>query len=171
MYNKVGSFSLFIILLLAFTIQVTILEYIKLAGARPDIMVLFVVFFGLFFGAGTGFEAGLISGLLKDIYSLDIFGVNTVILALTGLIVGALSPKFFKESIFTQFTIVFVFMLVSMLAHFAVSSLIRKITYISMPEYLFRLIIPSSLYTALLSFAVFPILIKRYHLNEKEDYL
>ena len=171
MYNTISRLSFYAILTAVFLIQATVLEYIKVAGAKPDLIFLLVIFFSLFFGAKTGIEAGFVSGLLKDIYSLDVFGINTITLALTGLIAGILSPKFFKESALTQFTLVFAFALLSMLVHFTASLLILKTDYISLSEYLWALMIPSSLYTALASFAIFPILISRYRLKEQEDYL
>jgi rod shape-determining protein MreD len=164
-------FSLYIILIAAFLIQLLFLDSIKIAGAKPDLLVLLVVFFALFFGPSTGAEAGFVAGLFKDTYSLDIFGVNSVLLCLVGLVAGILSPKLFRESKLTQSLLVFVFSVLYMIIHYFVSSLILKIAYVTLPEYLYGLILPSSLYTATLSFLIFPVLINRYHLKENAEYL
>lgn len=171
MHNKISRISLYAALIAAFFIQVLFLDYIKIALARPDLLALLVVFFSIFFGPGIGIEAGFLSGLLKDVYSLDIFGANTLILSLTGLIAGTLSQKFFKESRLTQALLVFAFSIFGMVAHFFLSLLISKVTYVSLPEYLLGLIIPSSLYTAALSALIFPALINYYRLKENEEYL
>ena len=164
-------FPLYIILIAAFLIQLLFLDHIKIEGAKPDLLVLLVVFFAIFFGPGIGAEAGFVSGLFKDTYSLDIFGVNSVLLSLTGLIAGMLSPKLFKESKLTQGLLVFASSVLYMIIHYFASSLILKITYVTLPEYLYGLILPSSFYTAMLSFLLFPALIDRYRLKENAEYL
>jgi rod shape-determining protein MreD len=170
-HNKIKRFPLYIILIGAFLAQLLFLDYIKIAGAKPDIFVLLVVFFAIFFGPGAGAEAGLVSGLFKDIYSLDIFGVNSVLLSLTGLIAGMLSPKLFRESKLIQLPLVFVFSVLYMTIHCFISSLISKTTYVTLPDYLYGLILPSSFYTAVLSLFLYPILIYSYRLKESAEYL
>ena len=166
-----NRYSLYIILIAAFLIQLLFLDHIKIASAKPDLLVLLVVFFAIFFGPGTGAEAGFVSGLFKDTYSLDIFGVNIVLLSLTGLIAGMLSPKLFRESKLTQVLLVFASSVLYMIIHYFVSSLILKITYVTLPEYLYGLILPSSFYTATLSIIIFPALINIYRLKENAEYL
>ena len=164
-------YSLYIILVGAFLIQLLLLDHVKIAGAKPDILVLLVVFFAIFFGPGAGAEAGFAAGLFKDMYSLDIFGVNILLLSLTGLIAGSLSPKLFRESKLTQVLLVFVFSSIYMIIHYFASSFILKIAYVTLPEYLCGLILPSSFYTATLSIIIFPVLIKIYRLKENAEYL
>ena len=130
-----------------------------------------VIFFGLFFGWEVGIESGFAAGLLKDVFSADIFGANILILALMGLIIGLLSQKFFKESKTTQTFLVFIFTLASMAGHYIITKAITGITYISISEYMTRLIIPVSVYTSVLSAVIFPVLIKILRLKEKEEYL
>lgn len=155
----------------AFFIQATVLDYMKIFNAKPDLVLMLVIFFAIFFGADIGIEAGFVCGLLKDIFSIDVFGVNIFTLAVTGLAVGILSPKFFKESKTAQILLVFAFALFSMFVHFLVSSIVSKIAYISPSEYFFELIIPVSIYTALISAVIFPMLIKTYRLKDNEEYL
>ena len=171
MRNKISRYSLYIILIAAFLIQLLFLDHIKIAGTKPDLLLLLVVFFAIFFGSGAGAEAGFVSGLFKDLYSLDIFGVNSVLLLLIGLIVGGLSPKLFKESKLTQGLLVFASSVIYLTIHYIVSSFILKTTYVTLPEYLYGLILPSSFYTAIFSLLLFPVLINRYRLKEDAEYL
>jgi len=166
-----NRYSFYIISIAAFLIQLLLLDHIKIAGAKPDLLVLLVVFFAIFFGPGIGAEAGFIYGLFKDIYSLDLFGVNIVPLSLLGIITGVLSPKLFRESRLTQLLLVFISSVLYMIIHYFVSSLILKISYATLPEYLTGLILPSSFYTAMLSLILFPVLINRYRLKENAEYL
>jgi len=159
------------VLIAAFLAQLLFIDQIKIGPVKPDLLIVLVIFFAIFFGPAVGTEAGFVSGLLKDIYSLDIFGVNIVLLALTGLVTGLLSPKLFRDSKPTQYSLVFASSLVYMTAHYYISSLIMHITYVTLPEYLYGLILPSSLYTSLLSIPVFSVLIGRYRLKETAEYL
>ena len=171
MHNKINRVSLYLSLIAALLIQLLFIDYAKIAQAKPDLPALLVIFFSVFLGPGIGLEAGFVSGLFKDIYSLDIFGINTLALSLTGLIAGIVSPKFFRESKLTQAMLVFVFSILYMIIHYFAASIELKVTYVGLPEYLLGLILPSSLYTTAISFFIFPVLINRYRLKENEEYL
>lgn len=171
MYNKVNRLSLYLILIAAFILQLTLLDCIKIFNAKPNLLLLLITFFCLFYGWEAGLEAGFVSGLLIDIFSTDIFGINTLTLSITGLVIGNSSPKIFKESKMTQGFLVFIFSLISMLIHYVLASFISKIGYINLSEYLFGLVIPSAIYTSILSFIIFPVLIKKFHLKEQEEFL
>lgn len=162
---------MYFVLSIVFFLQLTLLDLIKISNTKPDLGSLFVIFIALFFGLEAGLEAGFVFGLLKDIYSADIFGINTASLALTGLATGFLSHKFFRESVVTQVFIVFVFTLFSFFVHYFIASVISGITYISLSEYLFFSFIPVSLYTALIAFFAFPFLINKFGLKENAEYL
>ncbi len=159
------------ILIAAFLIQLLFLDHMNITSVKPDLLVILVVFFAIFFGPAIGAETGFISGLLKDIYSVDIFGVNTMLLLATGLIVGLLSPKLFKESKLTQVMLVFASSLSYMTIHYYASLFMLGVTYITLPDYMYGLIVPSSLYTAILSALIFPVLVNRYRLKESAEYL
>ncbi len=130
-----------------------------------------VIFCGIFFGWELAAEAGFAGGLLKDIFSAGTFGCNTLTLVFTGLIAGALSQKFFRESKSTQVFLIFLFTITSMFIHYALVSFLSKTSYISPYEYIFNLIIPSSIYTSIVSAIVFPILINKLELKKQEEFL
>jgi len=162
---------MYFVLLIMFFLQATLIDLIKISHSSPDLGALFVIFIAIFFGWEAALEAGFVFGLLKDIYSVDIFGINTFTLAVTGLAAGLLGLKLFRESRMTQVFIVFIFTLFYFLAHYLISSALSGIMYIRAPEYLFYSFIPASLYTALISVFVFPFLINRFGLKENTEYL
>lgn len=171
MHNKVNRIQMYLVLALVFFLQATLVDLIKIFNTKPDLGALFVIFIAIFFGWETGLEAGFIFGLLKDIYSVDIFGINTASLAVTGLIAGLSSPKLFRESRIIQSLIVFVFTLTCFFIHYFIASAVSNITYIRLPEYLFHAFIPVSLYTAFISVFIFPFFIDRFGLKENAEYL
>jgi rod shape-determining protein MreD len=170
-HNKINSFSALLLVLAGFVLQLTLLDHIRISGAKPDIMLSLVVFFALFLGPYAGLQAGLISGLLKDIFSAGIFGAHTLTLALTGLVVGALSAKLFKESRLTQVSLVFVSAVLSMTGLYLISSVTSDIMHVNIYEYLLGLIIPTAFYTSFVSALIYPLLIGRYRLKEDREYL
>jgi len=162
---------MYLVLAALFFLQLTLVNIIAIYGAKPDLGSLFVIFIAVFFGARPGLEAGFVFGLLKDIYSVDIFGVNTTALSLAGLSAGFLSPKLFRESRSTQSLVVFFFTLLYLLIHYAISSSIASISYIRFSEYLLLSFVPVALYTAAISVPAFPLLINLFGLKEDAEYL
>jgi len=169
--HKINRAHIYLLILAALILQVGILNDLKIFGSKPDLMVACVIFFGLFMGSGMGLESGLVAGFLKDIFALDYFWINTFTLGLTGLIVGAINAKFFKESKRAEFIIVLVFTAVSMSLHHILILVFSKYLAIGYQEYFFTSVIPSSIYTGLLSIPLYTILINSYNLKEVDDFL
>lgn len=152
-------------------LEVTVLNRIEIFGAKPDILLLLTIFTGLFFGANKGFEAGMVSGFLYDIFTIDIFGINTLVYSLTGLLAGFLNTKFFKESRVMLLFLAFFTSLFSMTLHFLFAKFLSKSLYLNLSEYLKVSAVSIGVYTALASLIIFPPLLAFYRLNEDEDFL
>ena len=162
---------IYFIMLSALFIHVTCLDYVKVLGAKPDLMLICVIFLGLFFGEGSGFESGLIAGILKDLFSVDFLGINTLILAATGILMDGLRANFYKESKMTQMLLVLFAAVFSMTIHYMIESCFSKNLNLSFAEYLTSSIIPSSIYTSLVSIPIFLKFVDIYNLKELEDLL
>jgi len=153
--NRVHMYSVLAALLL---VHVTVLNYISIFGFRPDLLLIAVIFMALFFGSGAGLEAGIAAGIGKDMLALDYMGTNTLALGLTGLVVGAMHAKFFKESRFTRMIIVFFFSIFSMSIHFFLYDLISNSQEISFIDYATSPLLPVSLYSSLVAVPLFAVL-------------
>ncbi len=160
---------MYLIIFVALFLQMTVLNYVKIFGSKPDLALIAVIFFGLFLGEGGGLESGIMAGLLKDVLALDFFGINAFILGLTGFIVGFLNTKFFKESKITEFVIVFSFTAFSMSIHFALVSVFSKSLVLNFFEYLTTSVMPTSIYTSLVAIPIFSKFIEIYNLKESEE--
>lgn len=169
--RKINRMYIYSLLFLAFIIHLTVLTRVRIFRAEPDIMLSCVLFFGLFLGPRFGLETGIAAGLLKDIYSFDIFGTNTFVFALTGLLAGAVRGKFFRESKITQALLVFIFSMFAMITHFIIAMLLTRRLSVSMAEYIFSSAIPSSVYTSAVSVPIFLNLINVFGLKEDSGYL
>jgi rod shape-determining protein MreD len=97
---RLGMYAL---LILFFFAEFTILNKLRIFGTRPELLLIVTVFFGFHFGAVRGAEFGIISGLLKDIFSINTFGVNALFFLVIGGLSGFLREKIAKESVFLQF--------------------------------------------------------------------
>lgn len=166
---KITRPHIYLIVLTALFIHLTILRHIKIFGARPDILLLFVIFFGLFLGPARGLESGLVAGFLEDIFTVDIFWVNTLIFGTVGFLAGVLKMKFYKESKMTQLLLVFAVTIVAMSLRYMAASLLIQYIRTSFSEYFFSSIIPVSIYTCLVSIPIFSKFIAIYNLREEDE--
>lgn len=162
---------LYFLLLSALLIHLTLLSHVRFLGAAPDLMLIIVIFFALFFGPGPGLEAGLAAGILKDMFTPDFFGMNAVACAVTGLVVGMLNEKFYRESKMTQFILVISFTAFCQSLHYMLISVVSKNLALTFPEYLVTSVLPVSVYTGLIALPVFMKLIDLYDLRHLEELL
>lgn len=67
-------------------------------GVKPDFLLILVVFIALMEGPAAGLKTGFVVGLVEDIVAGKYFGIYILCKMLTGLIIGLLEPKIFKEN-------------------------------------------------------------------------
>ncbi len=169
--HKVNRVYIYLALILALFVHITFLNYIKIFSAKPDLLLICVVFFGFFLGGRIGLETGIVAGFLKDMFTLDAIGVNAFVLGAAGFLVGVLNTKFFRESKVTQALLVFFSSAFSMMLHFIISTLVFRPISLSMGEYLAGSVIPSSIYTTIVSIFVFSKFIDLYNLKDDRQLL
>ena len=160
---------IYAVVVIALFLELTIAHRIRIFGARPDLMLMPVIFFALYCGAGTGAETGLIAGTLRGIFSCGSFGVEALTMGAAGFSAGILGRAFTRESRMTRFLIVFSLTAFSLLLRFTIESLFSKQISVTPAEYALESVAPVSLYTALLSVPVFSKLIDWYGLREPEE--
>ena len=140
--------TLVLFLLTVTIIQITVLNSVKFFGAKPDLMLITVVFFALRFGPGYGFWVGFLCGLLQDALSGLPFGAATGAFSLCGLTIGTFSNVIFRDSKFVQASIVFICAAISYIFYVYILKSNSDILGIHMP---FSKILVSCLYTSVVS--------------------
>jgi rod shape-determining protein MreD len=70
-----------------------------IAGVKPDLLLLLVIFNSLFQGPLKGTVFGFFIGLLEDIYSGKYIGMNALAKGLTSLFFGWLTEGAFRENL------------------------------------------------------------------------
>ena len=106
----------------AFAMQMMLSNFHIPQSVRPNLMIIMVVFFALFTDKRFAFETGLVSGFLLDIFSIRFFGLNAVLFACCGYVIGKYNGKFYRESVITHIIITFaVSFLILSLYYFAIN--------------------------------------------------
>ena len=88
-------FPFVLLAVLAVLLQTTVLRV--LGGARPDLMVGVLVPACLGVRRADGFAAGCVVGLLRDLFSVEPFGLSTGVLAVLGYGLARLRPSVYAE--------------------------------------------------------------------------
>ena len=105
--HKTKRLHMYLSILLTFFIQVSLSSFFGSSLIKPNLMIVITVFFALFTDKKFGFEAGLLSGILLDIFSIRFFGLNSVLLALGGYLIGRYNTKVYRESVITHIILTF----------------------------------------------------------------
>lgn len=88
------------LILLAATIETTLVPIVPLGGFQPDLLLLVVLAAAAADGPFTGIRVAIAAGLLGDLLtSMAPFGVSVAVYALCGYGVGVLRPYVYRESV------------------------------------------------------------------------
>ena len=69
-----------------------------IAGVKPNIIIILVLFIGLFIGRSRGIIYGIIYGIFIDLWIGKSIGITSICLAIVGIIGGAFDKNFSKDS-------------------------------------------------------------------------
>jgi len=83
---------------LALLLESTLLQFVRVAGVRPDLVLVLVVFYAIINGSKEGAFWGFMGGLAKDFLSGYYLGLNALSLAVIGYLVGLGHTRLFRES-------------------------------------------------------------------------
>ena len=89
-------------------LQVTILDSFKLFSVKPDFLLVMIIIASLFLEWKQAIFFAVVAGSLKDIFSINTFGLNIFLFALWSYLVTKLSRKISLENNMLRGAIVFV---------------------------------------------------------------
>jgi len=95
----------------ALILQTTVLDLIRVAGVKPDLILLLVTFNGFLQGSREGSFFGFTGGLLKDLLVGGNIGHNALAAAAAGYLAGFFGSRFYKDNVFI---VIFVTMITSL---------------------------------------------------------
>lgn len=98
---------LFIAFLFIYFLQADFFSWFTIAGIKPNLFVIFILFIGLFAGKKVGVFLGLILGIFLDLLIGRTVGMSGILLAIIGFLGEYFDKNFSKESRFTIMLMVF----------------------------------------------------------------
>lgn len=90
--------SLIFVFIFIYLLQSLFFVNFTIAGVKPNIVVILVLFIGLFMGRSRGIIYGIIYGILMDLWIGKHIGITSICLAIVGIIGGAFDKNFSKDS-------------------------------------------------------------------------
>lgn len=153
------------LIVLAYLIQTTLLDEIRLASIVPNLLLFLTFVSGFMNGRKTGMFTGFFCGLLIDIFSSDIIGLNAIIYVCIGYLNGCFQALFFDEDIKLPLVLLSVSELLygffTYVTRFLLNNRLNMLDYILYP------IIPELIYTIVAAVFLYRPLLKLYHWLEK----
>ncbi len=83
----------------ALILESTLLDFIKFRGAKPDLLLVVVVFIALLGGSAPAAKMGFVLGLAEDIFAGKYLGLHALSKAAIGYLVGLGENKIYKENV------------------------------------------------------------------------
>ncbi len=144
------ALALLIIVQKALVWLIALTEY----QVTPDLVLIGVVYMGIRKGKISGSISGFIAGLIFDLLSFSFLGLS----ALSKATAGFISGFFNNENKIDRYTETYIFTLIvflsSLFNNFLYFSLYFQGTSLSIPLIIIRYVVPTAVYTALLSIIV-----------------
>ncbi len=87
-----------IVVTVTLVVHLTLLSRVRIAGVRPDALLLLAVTAGLVGGKERGAVAGFFSGLLGDLFLQSPFGLSALVYSLVGFGVGSVQSLILRSA-------------------------------------------------------------------------
>lgn len=105
--NKTLTILILIIsFFIIYFLQVNFFSWFTIAGVKPNLFIILVLFISLFAGMKVGIPFGIFIGLFLDIIIGKNIGTTSIMLGIIGLIGGYFDKNFSKESKITMMLMV-----------------------------------------------------------------
>jgi rod shape-determining protein MreD len=130
--------------LLGYAVQASIVPYIAIWGARPDLLLIVLVHAALMRGPTTGVIVGFASGFLLDVASPQTLGANALARSVVGFAVGHVWESVERGSLLAGALAVFGATILHDAIYLAIVALTARESF---PSSLLTLALPAAVYT------------------------
>ncbi|SHK60975.1 rod shape-determining protein MreD [Desulforamulus aeronauticus] len=137
-----------LLIILAMLLQSTFFSFLQVAGVKPDLILMLVVFNGFLRGSREGAFLGFLAGLLQDVFTGNYIGINAITKMLAGYLVGLAEARFYKESVVIVSLVTFFAAILNQLAYYIL--LFYLDILVSPSSAIVGVVLPSAIYTTLL---------------------
>ena len=76
---------IFITFIFIYFLQSNFFNWFNIAGVKPNLFIIFLLFIGIFIGKTYGASIGIFFGLLLDLFIGKVVGINAIVLGMAGL--------------------------------------------------------------------------------------
>lgn len=143
-------------------------DIIQIAGKKPDLVFILVVYIGYSFGSFNGQVVGFITGLFHDSISRSPLGLLTLPKVVLGFVVGMFGRSVIKNNVLTIMLLLFVASLLKGI----LTLFLCYIFHQAMLSSVIQVIIPEALYNGIISPPLFFLFDRIYRSElEREGYL
>lgn len=167
MRKNISIFLIFIAFIIIYILQADFFTWFTIAGVKPNLFVIFIVFLGLFGGKYMGLTSGVIVGLLLDLFMGKSVGISAIMLGTIGIMAGYLDKNFSKDSRLTIILMMMFTTLVYELGYYIINTLI--FSYEVVIWNFIKILLIELLYNAILTIILYP-LIQRAGFTLEEIY-
>ena len=156
---------LFIVVVIAFILQLSVIPQFKLLGVQPDLILVVAIVVAVQDGPVEGAIIGFLGGMLQDIASLQVMGVSALSKALAAFLAGVLKDFFMTYSILLPVLLVFMLSFFELLLHQGVLVVLGQE---QLPPVRAGALFAISLYNVIVVLVIYPLL-RRFRFPEKEE--
>ena len=150
--------GLIIVFLLLYFLQVNIFSSYTIAGVKPNLFVIYVLFIGLFANQILGISLGVIFGLILDFLYGKSIGVSAVLFCVIGYLGAYFDKNFSKENKLTIIVMVAGATLIYEFGTYFLNSIILE--FQREYYYFIKIILIEILYNILLTIILYPLIQK-----------
>ena len=150
--------GLIIVFILIYFLQVNIFSAFTIAGVKPNLFVIYVLFIGLFANQAIGISLGVFFGIIIDLLYGKAIGPSAVMLCVIGYLGSYFDKNFSKEN---KLTIIFMVAGSSFIYEIGVYFLNSIILQFEREMlYFIKIVLIEILYNVLLSIIIYPLIQK-----------
>ncbi|KAA3600510.1 MAG: rod shape-determining protein MreD [Candidatus Scalindua sp. AMX11] len=121
------------ILLCISLIQTTLLFSICIFDVHPDLFLIFTIYFSLNFNPTRSFHVNWATGLAKDLFSSNLFGLNTIMFVIAGYLISIIREEIYRKHLFTQILVTFfISMIYNFISILMLFSTLQSVNFLTM---------------------------------------
>lgn len=150
--------AFFIVFLILYFLQANFFSWYNIAGIKPNLFIIYILFIGLFLGKIQGFAFGAFFGICLDLFVGKRIGLNGIMLSVAGLTGGLLDQSFSKESRITFMGMTFAITLLCEIINYTLQIILLSADAIFFES--MRIIIIEAIYNSILVIILYPLIQK-----------
>lgn len=165
MKKLITNIIIILTFILIYLLQTNFFNWFTIAGIKPNLLIIYILFLGLFAGRKIGITYGIIFGIIIDLISSKNIGITSIMLALIGFLGGYFDKNFSKENRITIMLMEIGATIIYELGIYLINAAILSYT-IEILTFI-KILLIEILYNTLITIVIYPILQKAgYYIEE-----